>query len=394
MKMENEKEKQGKKNRRKVNKNLYQIIAAVFAGAVLFLSIAGILKPDAKMSEEENRVLMGLPAFSTESVMDKSFMVDLESYTADQFILRDLWIRLKVQCELLTGKREFNGVYLGKEHYLMQIPVDPDMQNVDENLEAMNQFADRNEGVNVNALIVPNAAYVMKDYLPKGAPVRDQTKDMEYIQQQLNGNVGCIDITKILQKHVSEGMYYKTDHHWTSKAAAYGFEAAAKQLGIDTPATDYNIYTVTADFSGTLASVSGYHKAEDTIEIYEPKKEEVQYLVSDSDNEEKRPTVYEREALDGKDKYQVFFGGNHARVDISTANNTKRKLLIFKDSYANCFVPFLLPYYNEIIMVDPRYYYDNIQTVIENKKITDVLFLYNMDTFLNDNSIADVLAAE
>ena len=157
---------------------------------------------------------------------------------------------------------------------------------------------------------------------------------------------------------------------------------------------DYKIYTVTMDFSGTLASKSGYHKAEDSIEVYEPENTEVQYLVSDSDNGEKHPTVYDRSALNGKDKYQVFFGGNHARVDITTANRTKKRLLMFKDSYANCFVPFLLPYYNEIIMIDPRYYYDNVQALIANRGITDILFLYNMDTFLNDNSIADVLISE
>ena len=41
----------------------------------------------------------------------------------------------------------------------------------------------------------------------------------------------CIDVTKTLQKHVEEGMYYKTDHHWTSRAAAYAFNAAAVELG-------------------------------------------------------------------------------------------------------------------------------------------------------------------
>lgn len=130
------------------------------------------------------------------------------------------------------------------------------------------------------------------------------------------------------------------------------------------------------------------------MEIYEPENVEIQYLVNDSDNDEKRPTLYDRTALDGKDKYQVFFGGNHAMVDISTTNDKGRRLLIFKDSYANCFVPFLLPYYTEIVMIDPRYYYDNVQTLMNNKGITDVLFLYNMDTFLTDNSLADVLEGE
>ena len=230
--------------------------------------------------------------------------------------------------------------------------------------------------------------------MPKGAPVRDQSADLKWVREQLSANVNCIDITRTLKQHVDEGLYYKTDHHWTSKGASLGFEAAAADLGIDDPVTTYDIYTVTGDFSGTLASTSGYHSAKDTIEIYAPKNLETQYLVSDSDQSEKRPTVYDKSALDEKDKYQVFFGGNHATVDITTANDVKDRLLVFKDSYANCFVPFLIPYYNEIVMVDPRYYYENVQTLTDSKGITDVLFLYNMDTFLTDNSLADVLAAE
>lgn len=392
--MENKTGKQKKNKKRRNGRGLYKLMAGMFAGVVLLLAAASLIKPDAEFSEEENRVLTEKPKLSKESLSDKSYMTDLEAYTADQFIFRDAWIRLKVQCELLSGKREFNGVYLGKDKYLMQIPSEPDQEHVQENLEAMNQFAERNDSLLVNALIVPNAAYIMQDYLPKGAPVRDQSKDMEYIQKQLDAGVSCIDVTKTLKKHVGEGIYYRTDHHWTSRGAAYAFDAAAKQLGIDGAVRDYQTYTVTTDFSGTLASRSGYHKAEDSIEVYAPEHVDFQYLVSDSDNEEKRPTIYDRSALNGKDQYQIFFGGNHATVDIMTTNDTKKKLLVFKDSYANCFVPFLLPYYNEIVMIDPRYYYDNVQTVIENKKITDVLFLYNMDTFMTDNSIADVLASE
>lgn len=78
-------------------------------------------------------------------------------------------------------------------------------------------------------------------------------------------------------------------------------------------------------------------------------------------------------------------------VDIKTTAKNSSKLLVVKDSYANCFVPFLIPYYSEIIMIDPRYYYENTQNLTENKGITDVLFLYNMDTFSTDRSIADAL---
>ena len=385
--------KRTRERRRKENRKLHLHMAYCFAGMVLLLLAASIIQPDRKTSEEENRVLAGFPKFGLESIKNKDYMTGLESYASDQFVLRDAWISLKVQCDFLAGKREFNGVYLGKKKYLMQIPSEMDEKNTQENLEAINQFYKKNHDVLMNTLIVPNAAYIMKDYLPIGAPVRDQGADMEYIRKQLSGDIGCIDITDTLKQHAKEGIYYKTDHHWTTRGAAYGFNAA-KSMDIQGIVTEYKIYTVATDFSGTLASRSGYHKAEDTVEIYEPENVEIQYLVNDSDNDEKRPTLYDRTALDGKDKYQVFFGGNHAMVDISTTNDKGRRLLIFKDSYANCFVPFLLPYYTEIVMIDPRYYYDNVQTLMNNKGITDVLFLYNMDTFLTDNFLADVLEGE
>ncbi len=381
-------------NGRRRNRGLYRIMAFGFIGGVAILAIASILKPDTHFSEEENRILTEFPEFRKEKLVDKEYMDKLESYTSDQFILRDFWIKMKVQCDLILGKRELNGAYLGKEHYLMQIPSEPNWEQLEENLEGMNRFANRHEGMNINAMIVPNAVYVMRDYLPKGAPFQDQGKNMKKLQKKLSDKIGFIDVTKTLQQHVDEGMYYKTDHHWTSRAAFYSFKAAASQLGIENMVKDYTTYAVTDTFSGTLASRSGYHKTEDLIEVFAPEGVDLQYLVSDSDDGEKRPTVYDKEALKEKDKYQLFFGGNHARVDIVTTYNTTRKLVVFKDSYANCFVPFLLPYYSEIIMIDPRYYYENVETLIANKNITDVLFLYNMDTFMTDNSIAGVLGRE
>lgn len=118
--------KRGKERRRKENKNLNRGMAWCFAGIVLLLVAASIIQPDRKISDEENRVLTTFPKPSIENIKNKEYMTALEDYSSDQFILRDLWIRLKVRCDLLVGKREFNGVYLGKKKYLMQIPVGMD----------------------------------------------------------------------------------------------------------------------------------------------------------------------------------------------------------------------------------------------------------------------------
>ena len=78
-------------------------------------------------------------------------------------------------------------------------------------------------------------------------------------------------------------------------------------------------------------------------------------------------------------------------IEAKTEAKTDRKLLIIKDSYANSLIPFLIPYYREIVVVDPRYYYDDIEKVMKKDNITSVLFLYNGNTFVKDNSISGVL---
>ena len=200
-----------------------------------------------------------------------------------------------------------------------------------------------------------------------------------------------MDVTEALQAHDDEYLYYKTDHHWTSLAAKYAFHALAEPLKIrPVEESAYTSYLVSNSFEGTLSSKSGSHAATDSVEIYIPHTN-IDYYVSYADTGEKISSFYRRSALTAKDHYTVFFGGNYSRIDVTTTADTERALLIFKDSYANCMVQFLYPYYDHITIIDPRYYYDNIDLVVKSEGITDVLFLYNADTFLGDTSLADVL---
>ena len=197
-----------------------------------------------------------------------------------------------------------------------------------------------------------------------------------------------MDVTKTLKRHSSRYLYYKTDHHWTSLAAAYAYQEIAPVMNLYNPDLDsYTVYTVSDSFEGTLSSKAGSHAARDTVEIYVPDTN-IEYFVSYPDGTDIR-SFYNRNALNQKDHYTVFFGGNYSRLDITATADTGRNLLIFKDSYANCLVPFLYPYFDHITMIDPRYYYDNVDLAIRSENITDVLFLYNLDTFL-----ADVLVSE
>ena len=153
-------------------------------------------------------------------------------------------------------------------------------------------------------------------------------------------------------------------------------------------------YAVTNSFNGTLSATSVYETDyNEPIYIYAPDdlKTAPQVVVNNVNEKKKTATLYDTSKLKEKDKYALFLGGNYPVLDIRTTADTTDRLLLVKDSYANSVIPFLTAYYREIIVVDPRYYYDDIREVMKKNKITSVLFLYNGNTFVQDNSISGVL---
>ena len=102
-------------------------------------------------------------------------------------------------------------------------------------------------------MIVPNAISVSADKLPENAPGGDQPAQMELISRTLSAQLDFLNVTDTLCQHASEGMFYRTDHQWTTLAAKYAFDAVAEQLGITNPAREYDVYTVSDTFEGTLA---------------------------------------------------------------------------------------------------------------------------------------------
>lgn len=361
----------------------------LLVGTLVLCLALGLLLKDRDYSENENRKLAQFPAFSLSALTDGSWFSGLGDYMADQFPGRDGWISLNLSFQRLLGQKESGGVYLCKDDYLMQIPSAPNEAALERNLQAINRFATRHAELNMVMTVVPNAVTVLADKLPANAPVRDQAADLQGIRQSLTG-VEFVDVTDALTAHAEQQLFYRTDHHWTSLGAFYGFRALAPALGIEAPELDgYTVYPVSTTFEGTLSSKSGSHSVTDQVDIYVPDTD-ISYYVT-YPGESPICSMYKREALEQKDHYTVFFGGNYARVDITTTADTGRSLLIFKDSYANCLVQFLYPYFDHITMIDPRYYYDDVETVLNAQAITDVLYLYNADTFLTDTSLGDVL---
>lgn len=154
---------------------------------------------------------------------------------------------------------------------------------------------------------------------------------------------------------------------------------------------DFRIQRITDQFYGSLYSKSGFrHIRPDGIELYLPKKE-ASYKVEYVDEQRTADSLYEMGNLAQKDKYTVFFNGNHALIKITTVHpEGKRKLLVVKDSYANSLLPFLTEHFSEIYVVDLRYYGEDLKALVRQHGIRDMLLLYNVNTFFEEPSIQNL----
>ena len=371
-------------------------VGKVFILCMIVFFLLNLIISDKEMSEEENRMLARMPKVTWSSIISGDFMTKYESYLSDQFPGRNIWRSIKVGLSGIGGSRKEGGVLIGKDDYLMEEIAVPDQETLMENLEAIRQFENRSRDVQMYMLLVPNAACILSERLPAFATVSDQSRMFAQVKRELGEDVEWLDASAALKKHAGEKIYYKTDHHWTSLGAFYTFSQVAEQVKIKTDvSSSFVSYPVSTTFNGMLAAKSGCRlNVKEEIYIYVPRDTDNDVVVNYVDEQRKTASLYDSSKLKTRDQYAVFLGENTSVVDIKTVSESQRRLLLVKDSYANSFVPFLTPYFREIVLVDPRYYSGTIEDIMDTYRITDVMFLYSGNTFFRDNNLKGVLSGE
>ncbi|WP_347561510.1 DHHW family protein [Clostridium senegalense] len=377
----------------KNNKLLKIIVAIMFI--VFFTSIVAlnIITPNKDFSELENRVLQKKPKFSIESLLEGKFTKKYEEYISDQFAFRDFWVELKSKCDKFIGKKESNDVYLGKDDYLLEKFKAPSQEEVDNRVNAINNFDNQSKELKKYIVLAPTAVDILKDKLPHYVVEPSEKTYLDKFKDGLNEDINFVDVYEKLNSKKDEYIYYKTDHHWTTDGAFYAYEELAKSMNLSLADKDnFDKVEVNNEFLGSLYSKGNFRDvSSDSINLYKYKNNIEEDIKIEYPLEEKESnSMYAMDNLKKKDKYTVFLDGNHPLVKISTKANSDRKLLIVKDSYANSFVPFLINDFSEIYMVDLRYYTEDLSKLIEKNEIDEMLMLYNANTFFQDTSIKTI----
>ena len=373
-----------------------KIFFAIFMTVWVVIVIINFIWPKQVFSEEENRMLATIPRFSFESFVNGDYLNGVNDYINDHFAFRNFYLKLNSWWEIdVMGKKENNGVYIGKDGYLFEKFEynDNEKENANTNAEIISDFANKmlEQNVPTYFVLVPNSIYINNDKLPNNVEVPNQEEIIKQIYGETE-NTNNINVIESLKKeNKDKQLYFKTDHHINSDGAYVIYREYCKAANIAIKEIDsFNRVTVSNDFLGTFDSKAQLlNQQPDELFVY--KNENNTNVKEAIYDKQTTNSIFNEEYLKGKDKYSYFLNGNNSRAIIKTNVNNDKKLLVIKDSYAHIMSQFLCQDYSEVHFLDPRYTnFDYLEYAKENE-ITDVLFLYNVSTFVQDTNLKKII---
>ena len=375
-------------------------LIALFLAIIFGLAVAFFIIPDKSFSEEENRALQGAPALSSpgkfaDRLISGKFTSEVAEYYADQFPLRDSFVGLKAAVVLGLGGRENNSVISAEGGRLAELPKSFSPDTVKRNTDILSRFGEeiKKSGAELTVLAAPRSADVFESFISAPRPLIYTEETRQTISSGLSGTE-LIDLYDILAPGVAAGeyLYYRTDHHWTTLGAYYGYCSLVESMGI-TPYSleDFTPETVSEEFYGTAWSKAGMKWiAPDRMQFFRYEADGLFTTVLEGKADSAFDGFYDESYLQKKDKYAAFLSGNNGRVTVTLDHGhdegkTREKILIIKDSFAHSMVPFLARHF-DLEIIDLRYYKESVSELIRENGISRVIAIYNYDSFVTENS--------
>ena len=359
----------------------------LFFVCIFGFMILDLICPDREISELENKKLQQRPAFSLSSLTRNEWTAKYGDYVKDQVIFRDGMISLQSRFEtVLFQKCENNGVLIGDDAMLftrMYSLTNSEKTLLPRNIQAVEEFASRHPG-QVTFLLAPSASLIYSDAVPFYAPLLDEDSMLDDIFSQVP-SAQVLDLRTLFGENRDQYLYYRTDHHWTTNGAYLAYEEFCRQQSLTpfdreahTAVEVPNFYGTSYSSSrywGAVPDVITYYELDNPLTVWNLSADGTKTVLSEGD-------MYDYAKFDTYDKYSAFMRGNNGYSTIE--GDGEGSILVIKDSYANCFIPFLTANYAKIGVVDLRNYNLSIDDLMESEGYDQVLILYNFQSFKSD----------
>lgn len=360
-------------------KNKKNVILISLAGLYIFgLFLWCVLKPADEFSLTERRKLAQKPELTMETVLNGSFTSKFDTYSADQFPLRETFRTVNSFVSLYVLQRgDVNDIYVAKG-YASKLEPEIHQDSVDWGLNRLQFILDKYVTDNkVVFAMVPDKNY----YLAKqnGYPYLDYASFAQAFEKGLAGRTQIVDLTDT----VTLNDYYRTDTHWSQDKLVPAVDKLGEALGVSVDKS-YETRQAEAPFYGVYYGQSALPLPADTIKyLTNDKVNGFKVTCFDTGKGVEMP-VYDLEKTTDKDPYEMFLGGPKALITIENpAADNGRHLILFRDSFGSSLAPLLATGYEKVTLVDIRYLSPAMVGRMVDFEGADVLFLYSVSVLNN-----------
>lgn len=381
------------------------VLLLLFGMLLLFF-----LLPKDTYSKKENKELPSVPEFSIEALKNgmpdsgssfqrffkgtnsyiQKFVKNTVSYVKGHFPFREQLVEVNAAYDLLCGRMQSNGIYLGNDGYLLE----PDSADIDvPKFERTAAYIDSLLSADLPAVIaVPgNSSEVLEKKYPLFMDTTLLASNRALIDSAFqNKGYTYLNLSKTLSAHDEESIYFRTDHHWTALGAYYASAEILRAFGRSpAPLRDYRPETVMENFCGTYYNRSGLFFLEGEALTYLRYEGDEDYTVSfckaNGEVESVSHSLYDRAALEPDYEgtaYDSFVAPvTTPVVKIEKEGEERPTLLVLKDSYAHSTLSFLAQHYN-LITVDIRKNLDFAAQLVKSGQVDALLILASSSTLL------------
>lgn len=354
--------------------NKYLITVFLFCGFLAIMAAVYMLCPRETFSETEKRYLAEFPSPEWTSISSGDWGEDVETYLADHIPGRNFFVGLNAYFDLYTGRQAGKDILLKKDR-LVESPVSWDEAAIQRNMMVINNLA-KTTGHELDLMIVPSAGWALD---------KERYPDEDYIAKiyaEAESGVNPVDMMDTFRDEPE--LYFRTDHHWNSAGAYAAYSALMDLKGREYPETDFFTVENAGSFQGSTYSRSAlWLTPGEPLEIWHGSEN---LTVTNGEAEGVHEGVIYRQRLEEADKYTVFLDGNHSIVRIHNPNATG-KVLVVRDSYSNLLGCFLAESYEEVVLIDLRYYKQPVSQLMAEEAFDDVLVCYSLGNFMTDTNL-------
>lgn len=250
----------------------------------------------------------------------------------------------------------YNNIYVMNSGVAMEMVAYPE-ENCRLYAEIVNRLAATLPDVKVYDELIPS----MSEFYGPRKIYTDQLTGMKRIYQQLGGNIMTVNAVKEMWAHAGEKLYFNTDHHWTQRGAYYAYKALMEAKGEDVPSLEsfaqQNINDFTGSWVRTLNGTAGQGILEAHPEVMERFMPNVQCTGDVYSDMYMTQHSFASQVINVNDRtYSTFIMGDQPLTKYVTQAGTGQKAVLLKESYGDAFATWLVNNYDEVYIIDPRYW--------------------------------------